>query len=173
VRVSAALRRLQHSSAIVSARSQLWREYHIPAEHGAATAFAALSSGAYQPTRGRRTRRRRRVRSKHRCSHARAGVTRRGRPFAGQTICPGIVTPQTATNGADFKPTGCSASAQGHKFLRRCLTCNRGGRTGVQTGRERQPPGKRDPRSCAGIRSLAPRHPVQSAAPDDRRLGAG
>jgi threonine dehydratase len=40
--------------AIVSARLQLWREYRIPAEHGAATAFAALSSGAYRPARGER-----------------------------------------------------------------------------------------------------------------------
>jgi threonine dehydratase len=39
---------------IVSARSQLWRDYRIPAEHGAAAAFAALSSGAYQPARGER-----------------------------------------------------------------------------------------------------------------------
>jgi threonine dehydratase len=34
---------------IVAARLQLWRDYRIPAEHGAAAAFAALSSGAYQP----------------------------------------------------------------------------------------------------------------------------
>jgi threonine dehydratase len=39
---------------IVSARLQLWREYRIPAEHGAAAAFAALRSGAYQPAAGER-----------------------------------------------------------------------------------------------------------------------
>jgi threonine dehydratase len=37
---------------IVAARLQLWREYRIPAEHGAAAAFAALSSGAYQAAAG-------------------------------------------------------------------------------------------------------------------------
>jgi threonine dehydratase len=45
---------LVDDEAIVSARLQLWREYRIPAEHGAAAAFAALSSGAYQPARGER-----------------------------------------------------------------------------------------------------------------------
>ena len=45
---------LVDDDAIVSARLQLWREYRIPAEHGAATAFAALSSGAYQPAAGER-----------------------------------------------------------------------------------------------------------------------
>jgi threonine dehydratase len=45
---------LVDDDAIVSARLQLWREYRIPAEHGAATAFAALSSGAYQPAPGER-----------------------------------------------------------------------------------------------------------------------
>jgi threonine dehydratase len=39
---------------IVAARLQLWRDYRIPAEHGAAAAFAALSSGAYQPVEGER-----------------------------------------------------------------------------------------------------------------------
>ncbi|MGC0365157.1 threonine dehydratase [Rhodococcus sp. 27YEA15] len=34
---------------IVDARNQLWREYRIAAEHGAATAFAALTSGVYKP----------------------------------------------------------------------------------------------------------------------------
>jgi threonine dehydratase len=38
---------LVEEDAIVSARLQLWREYRIPAEHGAAAAYAALSSGAY------------------------------------------------------------------------------------------------------------------------------
>ena len=40
--------------AIISARLQLWREYRIPAEHGAAAAYAALSSGVYQPAPGER-----------------------------------------------------------------------------------------------------------------------
>ena len=35
--------------AIVAARHQLWRDYRIAAEHGAAAAYAALTSGAYQP----------------------------------------------------------------------------------------------------------------------------
>lgn len=39
---------------IVAARLQLWRDYRIPAEHGAAAAFAALSSGAYQQVEGER-----------------------------------------------------------------------------------------------------------------------
>jgi threonine dehydratase len=34
---------------IIAARAQLWSEYRIPAEYGAATAFAALTSGAYRP----------------------------------------------------------------------------------------------------------------------------
>ncbi|MDQ0851881.1 threonine dehydratase [Arthrobacter sp. B3I9] len=33
--------------AIIAARAQLWSEYRIPAEYGAATAFAALTAGAY------------------------------------------------------------------------------------------------------------------------------
>jgi len=45
---------LVDDNAIVTARLQLWRDYRIPAEHGAATAFAALSSGAYRPVRGER-----------------------------------------------------------------------------------------------------------------------
>jgi threonine dehydratase len=45
---------LVDDDAIVSARLQLWRDYRIPAEHGAAAAFAALSSAAYQPVRGER-----------------------------------------------------------------------------------------------------------------------
>ncbi len=35
--------------AIVEARARLWRDYRIPAEHGAAAAYAALTSGAYTP----------------------------------------------------------------------------------------------------------------------------
>jgi threonine dehydratase len=45
---------LVEEDAIVSARLQLWREYRIPAEHGAATAYAALSSAVYQPAPGER-----------------------------------------------------------------------------------------------------------------------
>lgn len=45
---------LVEEDAIVSARLQLWREYRIPAEHGAAAAYAALSSGVYQPAPGER-----------------------------------------------------------------------------------------------------------------------
>ncbi len=45
---------LVDDDAIVSARLQLWRSYRIPAEHGAATAFAALTSGAYRPSPGER-----------------------------------------------------------------------------------------------------------------------
>ncbi len=45
---------LVEEDAIVSARVQLWREYRIPAEHGAAAAYAALSSGVYQPAPGER-----------------------------------------------------------------------------------------------------------------------
>jgi threonine dehydratase len=41
-------------AAIVSAREQLWSEYRIPAEYGAAAAFAALTSGAYTPRDGER-----------------------------------------------------------------------------------------------------------------------
>ena len=41
---------LVDEDAIIAARYQLWRDYRIAAEHGAAAAFAALTSGAYQPT---------------------------------------------------------------------------------------------------------------------------
>jgi threonine dehydratase len=41
-------------AAIISARSQLWSEYRIPAEYGAAAAFAALTSAAYRPSDGER-----------------------------------------------------------------------------------------------------------------------
>ena len=40
---------LVDEEAIIAARSQLWRGYRIAAEYGAATALAALTSGAYQP----------------------------------------------------------------------------------------------------------------------------
>ncbi len=39
---------------ILAARTHLWREYRIVAEHGAATAMAALLSGAYVPEEGER-----------------------------------------------------------------------------------------------------------------------
>jgi threonine dehydratase len=45
---------LVDDSAIVAARSQLWSEYRIPAEYGAAAALAALTSGAYVPREGER-----------------------------------------------------------------------------------------------------------------------
>jgi threonine dehydratase len=45
---------LVDDSAIASARSQLWSEYRIPAEYGAAAALAALTSGAYVPSEGER-----------------------------------------------------------------------------------------------------------------------
>ena len=45
---------LVNDDAIVAARSQLWSEYRIPAEYGAAAAFAALTSGAYKPREGER-----------------------------------------------------------------------------------------------------------------------
>ncbi|GLY18121.1 threonine/serine dehydratase [Kineosporia rhizophila] len=43
---------LVSDEAVVEARHQLWRDYRIPAEHGAATAYAALTSGAYVPAEG-------------------------------------------------------------------------------------------------------------------------
>lgn len=39
---------------IVEARSTLWREYRMPSEFGAATAYAALLSGRYVPSDGER-----------------------------------------------------------------------------------------------------------------------
>ena len=40
---------LVNDEAIIAARALLWSEYRIPAEYGAATAFAALTAGAYMP----------------------------------------------------------------------------------------------------------------------------
>jgi threonine dehydratase len=40
--------------AIAHARTLLWRDYRIPAEYGAAAAYAALTSGAYTPADGER-----------------------------------------------------------------------------------------------------------------------
>ncbi|MET4096319.1 threonine dehydratase [Arthrobacter sp. UYCu712] len=45
---------LVDDEAIASARRQLWSDYRIPAEYGAAAAFAALTSGAYVPSEGER-----------------------------------------------------------------------------------------------------------------------
>ncbi len=42
---------LVSDEAIIEARNELWQSYRIPAEHGAAAAFAAISSGAYRPSR--------------------------------------------------------------------------------------------------------------------------
>lgn len=43
---------LVSDEAIVDARSRLWSEFRVPAEHGAAAAYAALTSGAYSPADG-------------------------------------------------------------------------------------------------------------------------
>jgi len=40
---------LVDDEAIIAARKQLWHTYHLAAEHGGATAYAALTSGAYEP----------------------------------------------------------------------------------------------------------------------------
>ena len=39
---------------LIDARRRLWDEHRIAVEHGAAAAFAALTSGAYTPERGER-----------------------------------------------------------------------------------------------------------------------
>jgi threonine dehydratase len=39
---------------IIAAREQLWDKYRLAVEHGGATAYAALASGAYQPADGER-----------------------------------------------------------------------------------------------------------------------
>ena len=41
--------------AIIEARRRLWAEHRIAVEHGAATAYAALTSGAWTPEPGERT----------------------------------------------------------------------------------------------------------------------
>ncbi|GAA0956376.1 threonine/serine dehydratase [Kribbella koreensis] len=38
--------------SIVAARNELWREYQLAVEHGAAVTYAALQTGAYQPAEG-------------------------------------------------------------------------------------------------------------------------
>ncbi|GAA1649047.1 threonine/serine dehydratase [Kribbella alba] len=40
--------------AIVAARNELWHEYHLAVEHGAAVTYAALRTGAYQLSDGER-----------------------------------------------------------------------------------------------------------------------
>jgi len=45
---------LVDDAAIVAARAELWSEARIASEHGAATAFAALTSGVYVPGPGER-----------------------------------------------------------------------------------------------------------------------
>jgi threonine dehydratase len=40
--------------AIVAARNELWHDYHLAVEHGAAVTYAALRTGAYQPADGER-----------------------------------------------------------------------------------------------------------------------
>lgn len=40
--------------AIVAARRELWRDYRVAVEHGAAAAYAALVSGGYKPEPGER-----------------------------------------------------------------------------------------------------------------------
>jgi threonine dehydratase len=45
---------LVEEEAIVAARQQLWRERRLAIEHGAATALAALTAGAYVPRPGER-----------------------------------------------------------------------------------------------------------------------
>ncbi|MDX2968031.1 threonine/serine dehydratase [Kribbella solani] len=40
---------LVEDDAIVAARKELWRDHHLAAEHGGATAYAALTSGVYRP----------------------------------------------------------------------------------------------------------------------------
>lgn len=45
---------LVDDAAIVAARAELWSEARIASEHGAATAYAALTSGVYVPAPGER-----------------------------------------------------------------------------------------------------------------------
>lgn len=40
---------LVDDEAIIAARKQLWHTYHLATEHGGATAYAALTSGSYEP----------------------------------------------------------------------------------------------------------------------------
>ena len=45
---------LVDDQAIIDARHRLWDDYRLAVEHGTATAFAALTSGAYLPAAGER-----------------------------------------------------------------------------------------------------------------------
>jgi threonine dehydratase len=45
---------LVEDAAIVAARAELWSEARVASEHGAATAYAALTSGVYVPAPGER-----------------------------------------------------------------------------------------------------------------------
>ena len=45
---------LVDDDAIVAARTALWQDYRMAVEHGAAAAYAGLTSGAYQPAPGER-----------------------------------------------------------------------------------------------------------------------
>jgi threonine dehydratase len=45
---------LVDEDAIVAARNELWHEYHLAVEHGAAVGYAALLSGVYKPADGER-----------------------------------------------------------------------------------------------------------------------
>jgi len=45
---------LVDDDAIAAARSALWEDFRIAAEHGAATAYAALLTGTYAPAAGER-----------------------------------------------------------------------------------------------------------------------
>ena len=51
---SSGLATFDYEEAIVEARRRLWAEHRIASEHGAATAYAALLSGAYSPADGER-----------------------------------------------------------------------------------------------------------------------
>jgi threonine dehydratase len=45
---------LVSDTGIIAARSLLWNDYRVVVEHGAAAAYAALTSGAYEPRAGER-----------------------------------------------------------------------------------------------------------------------
>lgn len=45
---------LVDEETIIAARNELWHEYHLAVEHGAAVGYAALLSGAYKPADGER-----------------------------------------------------------------------------------------------------------------------
>jgi threonine dehydratase len=45
---------LVDDDAIVGARRELWLDHHLAVEHGAAVAYAALTSGTYRPAAGER-----------------------------------------------------------------------------------------------------------------------